>query len=258
MSFNMETALSDLQAEQFNSDGYLILRGAVTPVACELMLSVTREHLRKAVPPLEYEADVGYPGAPKSLDEPGGRTVRRLRGAYHRHACFRVWAEDKRLVTMLRQLIGEPVCLTLSHHNCVMTKHPNFGTATGWHRDIRYWSFSKPDLISVWLALGAEDAGNGALEVIPGSHRMDIKPAQLDDLDFLRPEVPENQALFARGIPLDLEKGDVILFHSRLFHSAGTNRSASVKNSVVFAYHGQSNRPIEGSKSAAGGEVALG
>jgi phytanoyl-CoA hydroxylase len=253
----MEKALSDLQMEQFNSDGYLILRGMVTPVACELMLSVTREHLRKALPPLEYEAEVGYPGAPKSLDEPGGRTVRRLRGAYRRHECFRVWAEDKRLVAMLRQLFGEPVSLTLSHHNCIMTKHPDFGTATGWHRDIRYWSFTESGLISVWLALGAENAANGALEVIPGSHRMHIKPEQLDDLDFLRPEVPENQALFARGTALELDKGDVILFHSRLFHSAGSNRSGPVKNSVVFAYHGRSNAPVEGSKSAAGGEVEL-
>jgi phytanoyl-CoA hydroxylase len=253
----MDTALSDWQIEQFNTDGYLVVRGMVTPVACELMLSVTREHLRKALPPLEYEAEVGYPGAPKSFDEPGGHTVRRLRGAYHRHECFRIWAEDKRLVGMLRRLFNEPVCLTLSHHNCIMTKHPNFGTATGWHRDIRYWSFTKPDLISVWLALGAENAGNGALEVIPGSHRMDIKPEQLDDLDFLRPEVAENQALFARGTALELKKGDVILFHSRLFHSAGRNDSASVKNSVVFAYHGKSNMPVEGSTSAAGGEVAL-
>lgn len=254
----METALSDLQIEQFNKDGYLILRGMVTPVACQLMLSVAREHLRGAVPPLEYEADVGYPGAPKSFDEPGGKTVRRLRGAYHRHECFRLWAEDRRLVAALRQLFGESIRLTLAHHNCVMTKHPNFGTATGWHRDIRYWSFTRPDLISVWLALGAENEANGALKVIPGSHRMDIRREQLDDLDFLRPDVAANQALFAQGISLDLEKGDVILFHSRLFHAAGRNESAAVKNSVVFAYHGKSNEPIAGTKSAAAGEIALG
>jgi phytanoyl-CoA hydroxylase len=217
----METALSELQVEQFNKDGYLILRGMVTPVACELMSAVTREHLRGPVPPVEYEAELGYPGAPQSMDAPGGKTVRRLRNAYQRHACFRVWAEDKRLVAILTQLFGEPIRLTLAHHNCVMTKHPDFGTATGWHRDIRYWSFAKPDLISVWLALGAENEANGALRVIPGSHRMDIKREQLDDLDFLRPEVEANQPLFEQGIALELEKGDVILFHSRLFHAAG-------------------------------------
>lgn len=254
----METLLSATQIEQFRHDGYLVFRKLASPAACDTMLSVTREHLQHAIAPLEYEADVGYPGAPRSLDAPGGRTARRLRAAYQRDACFRSWAEDRRIVTWLRQLFGEPVHLTLAHHNCVMTKHPSFGTATGWHRDIRYWSFARNDLITVWLALGAENSDNGALHVIPGSHRLAIGRDQLDDLDFLRPDVPENQALFAHGRVLDLEQGDVVFFHSGLFHAAGRNNGDAVKTSVVFAYRGESNLPVEGSKSAAAGDVGLG
>ena len=253
----MENALSDIQKEQFANDGYLVLKGMATPVACNLMLSVAKEHLRAALPPLEYEAEVGYAGAPASLDAPGGRTARRLRNAYRRHECFRLWAEDQRLVAMLRQIFNEPVRLTLAHHNCVMTKHPDFGTSTGWHRDIRYWSFARPDLVSVWLALGPENAANGGLKVIPGSHRMDIGRNRLDDLDFLRPDVADNQPLFDQGATLELGQGDVVIFHSGLFHAAGRNSGASVKTSVVFAYHGASNAPVEGSRSAAAGGVAL-
>lgn len=253
----MDTPLSDLQIEQFNNDGYLIIKHMVSSAACDLMRSIAREHLQQAIAPLEYEAEVGYPGAPASLDAPGGRTVRRLRDAYHRHECLRLWAQDQRLTAMLRQLSGERVRLTLAHHNCVMTKHPNFGTATGWHRDIRYWSFTRPDLISAWLALGAETESNGALQVIPGSHRLHIEREQLDDLDFLRPEVAQNQRLFAQGRALELDKGDVLLFHSRLFHSAGRNTGSAIKYSVVFAYHGDSVKPIDGTRSAAAGDVLL-
>jgi phytanoyl-CoA hydroxylase len=249
--------LSELDIEQFQRDGYLVFRGMVTPVACELMRSVVGRDLRAATPPLEYESEVGYPGAPSSLDAPGGRTVRRLRDAYDRHPCLRTWAEDPRLVARLSQLFGERVCLTRAHHNCVMTKHPDFGTATGWHRDIRYWSFTRPDLITVWLALGAETEANGALRVIPGSHRLDIGREQLDDLDFLRPDVPQNQPLFAQGKTIELQQGDVLFFHSGLFHSAGRNTSDKVKLSVVFAYHGESNAPLAGTRSAASEEVLL-
>ena len=243
------------QVAQFHQDGYLLLRGRVAPADCELMLAVTLDHLRRAVPPLEYEAEVGNDGAPASLDAPGGRTARRLRNAWQRDACFRDWASDPRLVASLAQLLGEDVVLTLAHHNCVMTKHPDFGTATGWHRDIRYWSFTRPDLVSVWLALGHEDADNGALKFIPGSHRIPLAPGQMDALDFLRPEVPENQALFAQGVTPVLERGDVVLFHSKLFHAAGRNDSDRMKASVVFAYRGKSNVPVAGTKSAAAGEV---
>lgn len=252
------SSLSDAQCASFEKNGYLVLKHMVAPAACDQMLAVTHEHLHHAILPLEYEANVGYPGAPKSLDAPGGKTARRLRHAYQRHSCFQHWAEDGRLLTMLRQLFQESIVLTLAHHNCVMTKHPQFGTATGWHRDIRYWSFTKPDLISVWLALGPENAANGGLHVIPGSHRLEISRTQLDNLDFLRPEVPENQALFASGISLDLEQGDVLLFHSRLFHAAGKNTTKDVKTSVVFAYHGTGNAPVENSPSATAGEVLLG
>ncbi|HEY0847997.1 MAG TPA: phytanoyl-CoA dioxygenase family protein [Noviherbaspirillum sp.] len=253
----MEAPLSAIQVEQFRRDGYLVFRGLASPEQCARMLAVTREHLDQAIAPVEYETEVGYPGAPASLDAPGGRTIRRLRAAYHRAACFRDWAEDRRIVTWLRQLFGEAVCLTLAHHNCVMTKHPRFGTATGWHRDIRYWSFTRNDLVAVWLALGDENQRNGALHVIPGSHLLDIRPDQLDGLDFLRPEVPDNQALFAQGQVLELQRGDVVFFHSGLFHAAGSNDSDTVKTSVVFAYRGESNRPLPGSRSAAAGDVAL-
>ena len=252
----MAMALTQQQIEQFQSDGYLVFRGMVAPAVCEQMLSVAQRHLRDASPPLEYEAEVGYPGAPDSLDAPGGRTVRRLRNAYRRDEVFRSWAQDAGLLTKLTQLLDEPACLAPAHHNCVMTKHPNFGTATSWHRDIRYWSFTRPDLISVWLALGPEMPGNGGLQFIPGSHRMRIEPEQLDELDFLRLNLAQNQAMFAQGIALELQQGDVVFFHSGLFHAAGRNDGNTVKTSVVFAYRGQSNLPIAGSRSAAG-EIVL-
>ncbi len=254
----MENRLTASQIEQFRHDGYLIFRKLASSAACETMLAVTRDHLRHEIAPIEYEAELGYPGAPTSLDAPGGRTVRRLRDAWGRDASFREWAAGPQLVGRLAQLLGENICLTRAHHNCVMTKHPDFGTATGWHRDIRYWSFARPDLISVWLALGSETEANGALKIIPGSHRLDIGRAQLDDLDFLRPDVEENQAIFAQGRTVELEQGDVLFFHSGLFHAAGRNTGNAVKHSLVFAYRGESNPPVAGSRSAAAGDVALG
>ncbi|WLD57994.1 phytanoyl-CoA dioxygenase family protein [Salinispirillum sp. LH 10-3-1] len=249
--------LTEEQLHQFHAKGYLVLESFAPAALCEELQHITQEHLAAAIEPLEYEADVGYPGAPDSLEAPGGRTVRRLRGAYQRHPSLRGWAKYRPLVAVLRQLLQEPPCLTQAHHNCVMTKHPDYGTATDWHRDIRYWSFLKPDLISVWLSLGAENAQNGGLKFIPGSHRMAISPDQLDDLDFLRPDVEENQELFAQGVELTLAAGDVVLFHSGLFHAAGANQSDQVKTSVVFAYHGHSNRPIPGTRSAHSSTVFL-
>ena len=254
----MSAFLSAAQLRQFRQDGYLVLPAMVSPDVCADIRAVAQDHLLRALPPLEYEAEVGYSGAPSSLDAPGGGTVRRLQGAWQRADALRAWAEDARIVASMEQLLEEPVALTLAHHNCVMTKHPRYGTATGWHRDIRYWRFVRNELVTVWLALGEEHAENGALRVIPGSHRFDIKPEQLDALDFLRPDAAENEVLFAQGITVLLHAGDVLLFHSGLFHAAGPNSQNEVKMSVAFAYRGRSNLPLDGSRSAAGGDVPLG
>ena len=183
--------------------------------------------------------------------------MRRLRGAYRRHRCFNAWAEDPGVVTAVQQLLGEPICLSLAHHNCVMTKHPEYGSATGWHRDMRYWSFERPELVCVWLALGPEQPDNGGLHFIAQSHRLQPQDEQLDAEHFLRPDAADNADLLARATPLLLNTGDVVFFHSGLFHSAGRNASQDIKCSIAFAYHGVSNQPTPGSRSAVAGSIAL-
>ena len=251
-----QAALASL-AREFHAGGYIVLRKFASEGTCAALEAVTRQQLAAAVPPVEFEADLGYPGAPATRESAGGHTVRRLRQAYGRDEVFRRWASDPAVVATVEALLGEPARLTLAHHNCVMTKHPHYGSQTGWHRDTRYWSFVKNDLITVWLALGDEDERNGVLRVIPGSHRAKLDPAQLDPAEFLIEAHPASQQLLKGTMPLALHRGDVLMFDSRLFHAAGRNDSEAVKLSVAFAYFGASNRPVAGTRSAEFGSVEL-
>jgi phytanoyl-CoA hydroxylase len=54
-----------------------------------------------------------------------------------------------------------------------------------------------------------------------------------------------------------LAPGDAVFFHCNTLHSAGRNGSDAVKFSLVYSYHGASNRPKPGTRSAAKSEVAL-
>jgi phytanoyl-CoA hydroxylase len=153
--------------------------------------------------------------------------------------------------------MGPDVQLAQAHHNCVMTKQPRYSSVTGWHQDIRYWSFERPELVSVWLALGHEYPDNGCLSLIPGTHLLELSRERLDGALFLRADMPDNRALIdARVTPL-LEPGDVLFFHCRTFHAAGANRTADTKFSLVFTYHTADNRPVPGTRSAALASVPL-
>ncbi len=252
-----ENAFDSGELAQFESAGYVVARGIVPGASGESMLRVAREQLQAAAPPLELEADVGYPGAPHARDATGGATVRRLLQAYDRNPAWRAWSTAPQVAGRLRQLIGPDVRLARAHHNCVMTKNPGYSSVTGWHRDIRYWSFERAQLVSVWTALGRERLENGCLQVLPGTHRLQVSAEQLDAAQFLRVGLPENDALIATAQAVELDPGDVLFFHCALFHAAGRNTTATTKFSMVFTYHAADNCPVPGSRSASATSVMV-
>jgi phytanoyl-CoA hydroxylase len=242
---------------RFRQDGYVILRGFLARPACDAMKVLAQRHLAGQIQPIEYEAQVRYPGAPASLDAPGGRTVRRLLQACARDPSFREWATCAALAGRLRQLLGPDVALSQAHHNCVMTKDPAYSSLTGWHQDIRYWAFARADLVSAWLALGAEREDNGCLLVVPGSHRLELPRRFYDEALFLRTDLDETKALLASQTRVELDAGDVLFFHARLLHAAGRNRTPETKLSLVFTYHATDNLPLPGTRSASIPDIVL-
>jgi phytanoyl-CoA hydroxylase len=249
--------LSRAQIQHFTDKGYLVLPQFESAEFCEYVISFAQDQLQKYRAPIEYEADIQYPGAPRSRDAEGGKTARRLLGAYGRDPLLANWATNARLHGSLQQLLGADVYLSQCHHNCIMTKHPDYSSRTGWHRDSRYWNFARPELVSAWLALGNELPENGCLLVIPGSHLLKIESTQLDGSQFLRTDLQGNEELLAQAIPVLLNQGDLLLFHSNLFHAAGHNATGKTKYSLVFTYRSADNPPREGTRSSSMPDVLL-
>ncbi|HZP88222.1 MAG TPA: phytanoyl-CoA dioxygenase family protein [Burkholderiales bacterium] len=243
-----EFSLDDIR--RFRADGLVIVRGMADEATRAAILQAARTDLAAGIGPIEYEAELRYPGSPDSLDAPGGLTARRLLRATARHAVFREWALSAPVSRRLHQLMGPQVALVQAHHNCVMTKQPRYSSVTGWHQDIRYWSFERGELVSVWLALGPETPQNGCLSFIPGSHLLQIDRPRLDEALFLREDVPDNQTLIARRVTPLLSAGDVVFFHCRTFHSAGANRTDETKFSLVFTYHRLDDPPLPQTRSS--------
>lgn len=250
-------SLSDLECRTFWEHGYLIVRQMADAALLDRMREATVAGLRNAIAPIEYEADLHYPGAPISRNDPGGRTIRRLLQAHSRGMVFTEWFGNRKLAISLRQLLGQPVVMPLAHHNCIMTKQPEFSSQTGWHQDIRYWSYQQPELISAWLALGVESEQNGCLRLIPGSHRMQFTADQLDERRFFRDDHPPNRELIDQHICAELAPGDVLFFHCRTLHSASRNFTSEPKYSVVFTFRPLANRPLPDTRSARSPEVLL-
>jgi phytanoyl-CoA hydroxylase len=246
------------QIDALRAAGYVVVPDFLPPAELERLNVVARAQLAARTRPLELEADLKYPGAPPSRASAGGGTVRRLLEAFARDPAFAGCATAPRVQSWMAAYFAEPVLMSRAHHNCLMTKHPRYGSLTGWHRDIRYWSFEREDLISVWFALGREAVDNGGLWFVPGSHTREFAAERFDAAKFFRAEHPDNAALIRTAVAPSLAPGDAVFFHCNTLHSAGRNTTDAVKYSLVFTYHGRSNAPLGGTRSAAQPEVALG
>lgn len=241
----------------FERDGFLVVRELADESLRQRMLAAIYDGIERHIEPIEYEADLQYPGAPTDREARGGRTPRRLLQAHSRGAAFTEWLVHPGLTGRLSGLLGSPLYCPLAHHNCVMTKSPRFSSETGWHQDIRYWSFAERNLVTAWLALGEEYPENGCLQVIPGTHRITF-PAERFDTDlFFRPDLPDNAQLIAQAVPVQLSAGDVLFFHCRTLHAASANHTDQTKLSVVFTFRGEGNLPTPGSRSASLPELLI-
>lgn len=127
--------VDNLKLEQeiavLREEGFVVVRGLVDPKHCAALRHTAEAQLAVSAAPLEYEADLRYPGAPTSRQAAGGETVRRLLDAYGRDALFREWAVAPQIAAWMERYWDEPAVLSRAHHNCIMTKHPAYGSLNG-------------------------------------------------------------------------------------------------------------------------------
>lgn len=243
--------LSAAQIQQFKIDGYLILADLLAMQEVDKMLHVAIQHLEQRTEPYELEANLAYPGAPASTSAEGGETIRRLLHAYDRDDLFRNAGRNAVITNGIKEILNTPnLFINPNHHNCVMTKQPTYSSKTHWHRDTRYWNFTDKYLVNAWIPLRNEHQKNGAIKVLPGSHRWEVPSEALDQHQFLKRNHEYNRDRLATERVVELNVGDALLFSAHTFHAAGKNTAQNTKFSLVFTYHGSSTLPIEDTRSA--------
>src|ERR1700686_4783205 len=123
-------AQSSLQAqiEQLRDKGYVVVPRFVPQDELTKLNEAARTQLAAGAEPLEFEADLRYPGPPPSRTAAGGATVRRLLDAYARDPVFARWGTAPALRECMKAYFGESVLMSRAHHNSLMTKHPLYGS----------------------------------------------------------------------------------------------------------------------------------
>jgi len=194
----------------------------------------------------------GYYAPVPVMSRDAAAVIRRRLEAYEaEHGALRGETRHKShlLFTWLDALIRHPAILDavedvigpdiLCWGSSFFIKEAHNPAFVSWHQDSTYWGLEPPDIITAWVALSDSTAANGAMRVIPGTHKMD----QVAHRDTFSPdnllsrgqeiavEVDEREAAM-----LELQAGEMSLHHVRLIHGSDPNPSDQRRIGFAIRY----------------------
>jgi non-haem Fe2+, alpha-ketoglutarate-dependent halogenase len=122
-----------------------------------------------------------------------------------------------------------------------------------WHQDSTYWGLSRPDVVTAWVAFTDAAETNGAMEYIPGSHKLDQIPHRdtfaKNNLLTRGQEVMVDVDRSKRRV-IALRPGEMSLHHVRLVHGSPPNRSNDRRIGFAIRYIPTRVAQIAGEDSA--------
>lgn len=173
-----------------------------------------------------------------------GRIVRMVQWPAYVEPVLARYRTDPRLLAILEPLIGADLKQII---NQLHWKPPGAqGGEFGYHQDIRFRrpreAYREPatSYVQTGIAIDRHHAGNGAMTVLPGSHRLGelsfattgrVMDRALSDADLVALGLDP-----AAKIDLCLEPGDVALWHLHTIHGSGPNLSAGERRFYLNGY----------------------
>ena len=131
------------------------------------------------------------------------------------------------------------------------TRDPGF---VSWHQDSTYWGLDPADVMTAWIAFSDSTPENGAMRVMPGTHKMD----QIPHRDTFRKEnlLSRGQEVMvdvneADAVTLELMAGEMSLHHVRLIHGSDPNPSDKRRIGFAIRYIPITVRQIAGAHDSA-------
>ena len=123
-----------------------------------------------------------------------------------------------------------------------------------WHQDSTYWGLDPADIVTAWVAFSESTTENGAMRVIPGTHRM----SQLAHVDTFAPEnlLSRGQEVAvdvdpALAVTLELQPGEFSLHHVLLVHGSEPNPSPKRRIGYAIRYIPTYVRQVVGNTDSA-------
>ena len=224
--------LSTKQIEQYQQDGYLILKSFFIKAEVEKLYDTAIHDLAVSKNAINVNDSSGKRSKLSLWFKPG-------------NDIYGLLTRSESLVSAVDQILDgrSSVC---HFHSKLMQKEPKVGGAWEWHQDYGYWyknEFLLPDqMMSVMVAITKANKENGCLQVIKGSHKIGRVEHGFSGEQVGASKRYVDLALKTMDLVyVELEAGDVLFFHSNLLHRSEANLSDNARWSMISCYNRASN-----------------
>jgi ectoine hydroxylase-related dioxygenase (phytanoyl-CoA dioxygenase family) len=161
--------------------------------------------------------------------------VRRIKNPADNDPLYRWVAFDSPIPDIVAQLIGPSIRF---HHSKLNMKGSRVGAPVEVHQDAAFYPHSNDDVLAVGLLLDDATEANGAMAVLPGSHRGPIHTHYDAQGRFVGGMRAEDIARLDRrsAALLALPAGSIHIHHYRLVHWSAPNTSSAERRLLINSY----------------------
>jgi ectoine hydroxylase-related dioxygenase (phytanoyl-CoA dioxygenase family) len=228
------TTLRATERAGWDRDGFFVIKRFVDPDT----LPALTARIEEIADDHDAGRDIGRAmpvpeGALAHAPTPAGRLSKVFK--LHRdEPLFNELAVHPELLGRVAELLGDDLDCFLSQF---IFKHPG-ALGQPWHQDAFYFRMTPPVQVGAWLAVTEAHLENGPLWVVPGSHHEPIhESVAKDEREHANMFYVEIQGVdTAEEVPVLLDPGDLLVFHSHLRHRSTDNNSADDRAAMVFHY----------------------
>ncbi|MBV9835848.1 MAG: phytanoyl-CoA dioxygenase family protein [Alphaproteobacteria bacterium] len=237
--------LTRSQIDDFWRDGYLVVADAVTPgqlAALRAEIVDWVEQSRAHTQPFGLPTIDGRPRFDMGTEHTAAKpALRRINNPSDISDAYLEVMRDAGTVDMVADLIGPDVKF---HHCKINLKLPGARTQVDYHQDFAYTPHTNDDIVTALLFLDDNDEKNGALTVVPGSHKGPMLSLFQGErfTGAVDPKVEEG--LKAKSVPCHGMAGSVCLMHTKLAHGSEPNRSDRSRGLYICVYTAADAVPI--------------
>jgi ectoine hydroxylase-related dioxygenase (phytanoyl-CoA dioxygenase family) len=151
------------------------------------------------------------------------------------HPVFHWLAHDPRVLSIAESVMGPNLILLFTHLFC---KPASSNRSVPWHQDGPFWPVTPMKSCTIWVALDDVDEGNGAMKIIPGSHKKNALEHNLieDKNSTLNRELPIENVDEQNAELIELKAGQVSVHDIGIIHGSAANASGRRRAGLALRY----------------------